>query len=65
MKNAICFVLGLLLGGLLLSLPTIHAAGAKIVGSGYINGVTVEKDGDEICSAVYYHPSTKELECDE
>jgi hypothetical protein len=63
MKNIKAFVLGLLLGG---TLTAFGSAGARIIGSGTVEGVTVIDDsGDEMCGSVYYQSSTKELECEE
>lgn len=57
------FMAGVLVGTLISS-PVIEAAGAKIVGSGFVYGVEVTIDGEAICSDPYYWEVTKELECE-
>jgi hypothetical protein len=51
------FVVGLILGG-----STAYAAG--VFGSGYLFGLTVTKDGDDICDSPYVWARTHEIECD-
>lgn len=42
----------------------VAAGGAKIIGTGYLTGVTVEIDGDEVCTDPYYWSATNTLECE-
>lgn len=51
-------ILGLLIGG------TASAWAAGVFGSGTLNGWSVTKDGEEICSDPSVDTVSKEIECD-
>jgi hypothetical protein len=56
------FSSGLITGLVLGTAMTAFAAG--IFGQGYLNGWTINKDGEEVCSDPYVYPASKEIECD-
>ena len=50
-------------GGLILGV-TATAYAAQVIGSGSLNGWTVTKDGEEVCSDPDVDVGAKEIECD-
>jgi hypothetical protein len=56
------FVAGIIVGIFLGSMVSAYAAG--IFGSGTLNGWTVTKDGEEVCSDPDVDTLSKEIECD-
>jgi hypothetical protein len=56
------FVFGLVVGLFLGTAVTTYAAG--IFGSGTLEGWTVTKDGEEVCSDPSVDTASKEIECD-
>ena len=40
------------------------AVAAGIFGTGYLEGWTVSKDGEEVCDSPFVYPGSKEIECD-
>ncbi len=56
------FVAGMLVGLILGVTATAYAA--QVIGSGSLNGWTVTKDGEEVCSDPDVDVGAKEIECD-
>jgi hypothetical protein len=57
-KFAAGLLIGLVVGG------SATAVAAGVFGSGSLNGWTVVKDGDEVCSDPDVDVGAKEIECD-
>ena len=56
------FIAGILAGIFLGA--TISAYAAGVFGSGTLNGWTVNKDGEEVCSDPEVNTASKTIECD-